>query len=348
MEHCDGCGFVWELVPAAEVAARVGESVAGFRRLLLPPDRPADWRDRIVTRPADGSWSSLEYACHVRDVLLAQRERLFLALVEDTPSFAPMYRDDRVTLARYAEEEPAEVVAQTEMAAHLFARSFAGLAREQLARTLQYGYPEPAVRTIAWLGAQTLHEMLHHADDIARRLAPHESGLDTVRRAPRDEGTVELLVRRPAIDEREVLDVAELDPAEGVVGDSWCRRPSSRTPDRSPHPDMQLNLMNSRAATLLAGSPDRWPLAGDQLFVDLDLSEAALPPGTRLALGSAIIEITAEPHRGCRKFSDRFGLDALRLVNSAAGRELRLRGANARVVTAGVVRTGDRITRVPD
>jgi len=103
--------------------------------------------------------------------------------------------------------------------------------------------------------------------------------------------------------------------------------------------------MNARAAALVAGSRERWPLAGDQLYVDLDLGLANLPPGTRLYVGSAVIQVTAEPHRGCGKFSRRFGVDAMRWVNSAVGRELNLRGINARIVRPGTVRPGDPIRK---
>lgn len=170
--------------------------------------------------------------------------------------------------------------------------------------------------------------------------------LDEVRRSPRDEGRLELIVRRPAVDAREVLAEGELRVDVGLVGDTWHERPSSRTADRSPHPDMQLNLMNSRAAMAVAGSLKRWPLAGDQLFVDFDLSAEALPPGTQLAVGTAIIEVTAQPHTGCGKFAARFGVDALAWVNAPVGRALNLRGINARVVQSGMVRVGDRVIRV--
>lgn len=173
-----------------------------------------------------------------------------------------------------------------------------------------------------------------------------EAGLDHVRAAPRDGGTLDLLVRRPAPDEREVLDWGVLDPDVGLVGDSWLARSSIRTEDGRAHPDMQLNVMSSRVADLVAGGArERWPLAGDQLFVDLDLSGASLPAGTRLGIGSAVIEVTDQPHRGCAKFARRFGPDALRLVNSEVGQALNLRGVCARVVHGGVVRPGDLVRR---
>jgi hypothetical protein len=168
-----------------------------------------------------------------------------------------------------------------------------------------------------------------------------EAALDEIRGAPKEEGPLKLIVRRPRIEEREVLHEAELDLVEGLVGDNWRTRGSSRTPDGSSHPDMQLNIMNTRVIALVARHPDRWQLAGDQLFVDLDLSAANLPPGTRLAMGSAIIQVTDQPHTGCKKFVERFGADALKFVNSPLGRELHLRGINARVVHPGVIRTGD-------
>jgi hypothetical protein len=179
-----------------------------------------------------------------------------------------------------------------------------------------------------------------------KTLATLTECLPHIRKAPQHEGTLALIVRRPQVDAREVLAEGELDTVEGLVGDTWSKRGSSRTADGSPHPDMQLNLMNARVVDAVAGSMKRWPLAGDQLYVDLDLSQANLPPGTHLSIGSAVIEITPQPHTGCGKFSARFGVDALKFVNSPQGRALGLRGVNAKVITPGRVRTGDPVRKM--
>jgi hypothetical protein len=168
-----------------------------------------------------------------------------------------------------------------------------------------------------------------------------EAGLDEIRQSPNDEGVLALIVRRPQINEREILTKGELDLVEGLVGDNWRARGSTSTSDGSAHPDMQLNIMNSRVIALLAQDKDRWPLAGDQLFIDMDLSTENLPPGTRLTLGSAMIEVTDQPHTGCKKFMARFGVDAMKFVNSAVGKQLHLRGINAKVVQPGVIQVGD-------
>lgn len=173
-----------------------------------------------------------------------------------------------------------------------------------------------------------------------------EARLDEILASPAEQGRLELIVRRPDQDRRDVLDEATLDADEGLVGDTWRARGSRRRPDGSADPDKQLTVMNARLAALVAVDPGRRALAGDQLYVDLDLSEPNLPPGTRLALGGAVIEITAPPHTGCAKFAARFGRDALRFVNSPAGRRLRLRGANARVVVPGTVRRGDEVRKL--
>lgn len=172
-----------------------------------------------------------------------------------------------------------------------------------------------------------------------------EAGLDEIRRSPKDEGVLRLIVRRPLVGEREVLQEAELDCIEGLVGDTWKIRKSLRTSDGSPHPEMQLNVMNSRVIALVAGDQDRWQLAGDQLFIDLDLSAENVPPGTQLVLGSAVIEVTAQPHANCQKFAARFGVDAMKFVNSPVGRRLQLRGINAKVIHSGSIRVGDAVVK---
>ncbi|MCY4343917.1 MAG: MOSC domain-containing protein [Gammaproteobacteria bacterium] len=166
-----------------------------------------------------------------------------------------------------------------------------------------------------------------------------DAGLAHIQASPSDGGRLEMLVRRPRTDEREVLEVGTLDLEAGLVGDKW--RNGARGKDSAEHLDMQLTLMNARVAALVAGIRDRWPLAGDQLYVDLDLSDANLPPGTHLSIGETVIEVTAVPHTGCRKFSARFGPDAIRFVNSKQGRRLNLRGVNAKVVEPGTIRVGD-------
>jgi hypothetical protein len=165
-----------------------------------------------------------------------------------------------------------------------------------------------------------------------------EAALPMLRAAPREQGRLEMIVCRPARDAREVLEAAELRAGAGLTGDRWTA--SSR--------GEPLTLTSSRLIGLLARTRERWPLAGDQLYVDFDLCAEHLPPGTRLAIGSAVIEISPEPHAPCRKFRDRYGADALRFVASPAGRELNLRGVKASVVTGGVVRVGDAVCALFD
>lgn len=172
-----------------------------------------------------------------------------------------------------------------------------------------------------------------------------DAGAEDVLASPADRGTVELIVRRPAADAREVLTEGELVVGEGLAGDNYRERGSRETPDGSAHPEAQLNIMNSRAVDLVAGGDrERWSLAGDQLLVDFDLSRANAPAGTRLAVGTAVVEVSAKPHNGCAKFAKRFGLDAARWAGSSD--EHRFRGINAMVVEAGTVRTGDAIRKL--
>lgn len=173
-----------------------------------------------------------------------------------------------------------------------------------------------------------------------------EAGLDEIRNAPKDSGIVQLIVRRPDTDQREVLEEAHLDLVQGLMGDNWKTRGSRRTGDGSAHPDMQLNVMNARVIGLIAQTKENWCLAGDQIYLDLDLSSGNLPVGSRLKIGSAVIEVTPPPHTGCKKFVSRFGLEAMKFVNSELGRELRLRGLNAKVIQPGTVRTGDEARKV--
>lgn len=169
---------------------------------------------------------------------------------------------------------------------------------------------------------------------------------DDLRAAPTDAGVLEMIVRRPAVDARETLDAGVLDLDTGLLGDTWSVRGSSTTADGSAHPGKQITVMSARAVALVAGSRDRWPLAGDQLFVDMDLSIDNLPAGTQLSVGEAVIEVSEFPHLGCSKFSARFGAEALALVNSPDGKRLRLRGLNARVVRAGAVAVGDTVRKL--
>lgn len=179
--------------------------------------------------------------------------------------------------------------------------------------------------------------------DMHLTTAEIEAGMARVLASPAAEGTLEIIVRRPKVNKREVIDSGLLDLEQGLTGDNWLTRGSSRTDNGLGHPEMQLNVMNVRFAELIAGSRERVPLAGDQLFVDLDLSKDNLPPGTRLAIGDAVIEVTSIPHLGCKKFVERFGLDAMKFANSDFGRRHNLRGINAKVVVPGPIAVGDTI-----
>jgi hypothetical protein len=171
--------------------------------------------------------------------------------------------------------------------------------------------------------------------------------LDHLREAPTEVGTLALVVRRPAHATRELLDEGVLDEADGLVGDNWLSRATSRAVADGRHLDSQLTVMSARMVALLAADAAGQALAGDQLYIDLDLSRDNLPAGTRLAIGdTAVIEVTAKPHNGCKKFLARFGQGAVEFVNSALGQSMRLRGLNARVVTGGVVRPGDVVRKV--
>jgi MOSC domain-containing protein YiiM len=178
-------------------------------------------------------------------------------------------------------------------------------------------------------------------DSLFLTMAALEAGLPQILQSPKNDGPVVMICRRPRIDEREVLEEGTLDLELGLTGDSWKPRGNHRTPDGSADPDRQLTVMNSRVVSLVAQQKERWPLAGDQIFVDLDLSFDNLPEGSRLMVGSAIIEVTPPPHNGCKKFTARFGVDATEFISTPLGKRLRMRGLNAKVVEPGAFRVGD-------
>src|ERR1041385_789128 len=173
-----------------------------------------------------------------------------------------------------------------------------------------------------------------------------EAALDHLRQTPKDDGVLHLIVARPDVDEREVLDEAELHVTDGLIGDNWKVRGSRKTPDGSAHPEMQINIMNSRVTALVAQEKDRWPLAGDQLYIEMDLSKENLPAGSRIAVGSAVLEVSPLPHTGCHKVVARFGQEAMQFVNSDLGKQMCLRGINAKVVQGGIVKVGQTAKKI--
>ena len=173
-----------------------------------------------------------------------------------------------------------------------------------------------------------------------------EAALDHLREAPKDDGVLHLIVARPTVDERAELNQADLDPLRGLIGDNWSVRGSSRTPDGSAHPEMQINIMNARVTALVAQEKERWSLAGDQLYVDMDLSKENLPAGSRIQVGDAVLEVSPLPHTGCHKFVARFGVDAMKFVNSEVGKQLCLRGINAKVVQGGTIKIGHTVKKI--
>ena len=177
-------------------------------------------------------------------------------------------------------------------------------------------------------------------------LAELEDGLAGILCSPKDRGMLKAIVIRPETDARVSLEHCELSPDGGVHGDNWARGCWMSLPDGRPHPDVQVTIMNARTIALIAQDEARWPLAGDNLFADLDLSGDNLPPGTRLSVGSALLEITAVPHKGCKKFAERFGVDATRFVNSREGTRLHLRGIYAKIVQPGMIAVGDMLEKL--
>ena len=179
-----------------------------------------------------------------------------------------------------------------------------------------------------------------------RTIIQLEAGIDHIMQSPQSNGRLEMIVARPKTDERMILQNGRLNIEDGLEGDNWKNKAFWGTKTGLTHPEMQITLMNSRVIQLIAGDQSCWPAAGDQLYVDLDLGIANLPPGTRLQIGSAIVEITNEPHTGCKKFANRYGMDAVKFVNSVQGRQLNLRGVNAKVIAAGDINVGDAIKKL--
>ena len=173
-----------------------------------------------------------------------------------------------------------------------------------------------------------------------------EAGLEQIRNSPKNQSVLDMIVSRPEEDAREIMELADLDVVVGLVGDTWQDRPSARSGDGKAHPDMQITLMNSRVADLVAQSKERWPLSGDQLFADLDLSKTNVPPGTRISVGKAVLEATDQPHTGCKKFASRFGVDALKFISSPATEVLQLRGINLKVVEGGEIKPGATVKQL--
>lgn len=173
-----------------------------------------------------------------------------------------------------------------------------------------------------------------------------EAGLETALTSPTNEGTVDLIVCRPDIGQRKVLQSAQFSTEVGLVGDNWSKKPYHKSPDGGPDPEMQVTMINRRVLDLItAGDSSRMAVPGDQLVVDFDLSRDNIPPGTRLSIGTTVIEVTEIPHTGCTQFVGWFGADAMRFVNSSRGRELCLRGINSKVIQPGTISQGDQITK---
>lgn len=172
------------------------------------------------------------------------------------------------------------------------------------------------------------------------------SGWEQSEKSPKDVGTIEMIVRRPQADEREEVQQAEFDTKEGLLGDNWLARGNGSRPDGSADPEAQVTLMNSRVIQLIAGDKSRWAIAGDQVFVDFDLSSDNLPAGHRIQIGEAILEISETPHTGCAKFAKRYGAHARKFVMTDEGKQLRFRGVNAKVIQGGMIKLSDTITKL--
>ena len=179
-----------------------------------------------------------------------------------------------------------------------------------------------------------------------RSIADLENGLENIKKSPADNGMLYMIVVRTSKRERAVPWYCKLSPAFGVEGDHWSQGAWKSLPEGIPDPMVQVTIMNSRCLDLIATSKERWPLAGDNLIVDMDISTANLKPGQKVSIGSAVLEISDIPHTGCMKFRDRFGVEALKFVSSKEARELRLRGLFARVIKEGEISIGDRLKKI--
>jgi len=173
-----------------------------------------------------------------------------------------------------------------------------------------------------------------------------ELGIDEIKSSPKDSGVLEMIVRRPETETREIINSVEINLENGLAGDNWKARGSTHTSDHSADPETQITLMNTRVIQLLSGDKENWGWAGDQLFVDMDLSMDNLPPHSQIQIGSVILEISAKPHTGCKKFSGRYGIEALEFISTPLGKSLRMRGVNAKVIQSGDIQVGDVIKKL--
>jgi hypothetical protein len=183
------------------------------------------------------------------------------------------------------------------------------------------------------------------SNELHLSLEELQSHLDSIKQSPQDDGILKAIVIRPVSNERVGMESSVVTPDGGVHGDRWAKQAWLNLPEEELEPKAQITVMNSRAAEVIARNRARWPLAGDNLYVDLDLSEDNLQAGQQLSIGSAVFEITPQPHNGCGKFEQRFGAEALKWVNSEEGKHHHLRGIYIKVVKAGVINVDDTITK---
>ncbi|MEM7334639.1 MAG: MOSC domain-containing protein [Chloroflexota bacterium] len=171
-------------------------------------------------------------------------------------------------------------------------------------------------------------------------------GIPVILESPKNNGRIDLITIRPATNERVLKDEVEISIENGVEGDNWKTRGSNSMPDKSSNPEAKITIMNSRVIKHITQSDSGWEWAGDQFFVEMDLSEENLPAGQQLQLGTAVLEVSAVPHTGCAKFVARFGKDAHKFVNNQYGRSQRFRGVNLKVIKGGTVKVGDTAQKI--